>query len=130
LVLAPLAGQVLGHARLDLDHRDAVGQRIVQLAGDSQPFFHGPAPGHLVPGPLGFFGPLLDLAEVQLPGVGGHTHDAHGHYPSGRVELVPAVITAHVPKRTGPVPAARRPKVAIAAYFPGSTRPPGRIPAA
>ena len=44
-ILAALACQVHRHASLDLDHRDAVRQGIVQFTGDPQPLFHRPAPG-------------------------------------------------------------------------------------
>ena len=36
-ILAALAGQVYRDARLNLDHRDAMGQGVVQLAGNAQP---------------------------------------------------------------------------------------------
>ncbi len=44
-----------------------MGQGIVQLAGDPQPLLHRPRPGCFLPGPLRLLGPLLDLADVQLP---------------------------------------------------------------
>src|SRR5579863_2856782 len=94
-VLAALARQVHGHAGLDLDHGDAVGQGVVQLAGDAQPFLDRPAPGGLVPGPLRFVGALLDLAKVQLPDPERHGHDPGRDEPAGRVEPSPAPIGAH-----------------------------------
>jgi hypothetical protein len=64
------------HARLNLDHRDAVRQGIVQLTSDPQPLLHRPALGGFVPGPLRLVRALLDLAEVQQPQPGRHDHDA------------------------------------------------------
>ena len=79
--LAALAGQVNGHAGLHLDHRDAVGERVVQLPGDPQPLVAGPAAGRLLPRALGLGGPLLGRPDRRLPlprHLGG---DARGHDP-------------------------------------------------
>src|SRR5690242_3777990 len=96
-VLPALAGQVHRHPRLDLDHRDAVRQGIVQLAGDAQALLHGPAPGGLVLGPHRLFRALLDLADVQLPHAERHAHDGRRDEPPGGVEPLPAPICAHSP---------------------------------
>ena len=84
------------HAGLNLDHRDAVRQGVVQLTGDPQPLLHRPAPGGFVPGPLRLVGPLLDLADVQLPHAERHDHDARRDEPSGRVEPLPANYVAYL----------------------------------
>jgi hypothetical protein len=90
------------HACLNLDYRDAVRQRIVQLAGDPQPLLHRPAPGRFVSCPFRLFCPLLGLADVQLPHAERHHHDARRDEPSGCVEPLPAAISAHSSKRTRP----------------------------
>ena len=62
------------HAGLDVDHRDAVGEDVVQLTGDPQPLLVGPPAGGLRPlGPVP--GPLLTADPDQLR----QCHD--GHHP-------------------------------------------------
>jgi len=65
------------HASLNLDHRDAVRQGIVQFTGDAQALLHRPAPGGLVLGPLRLVGPPLYLADVLLPHAEHHDHEGH-----------------------------------------------------
>ena len=94
-LLAALVREVFRHARLNLDHRDAVRQRIVQLAGDPQPLLHRPALGRLVSCPFRLIRPPVGLADVQLPHAERHRHDARRNEPSGCVEPLPAAISAH-----------------------------------
>src|SRR5690606_7561982 len=60
-LLAALARQVRGDPGLDLDHGDAVRQRVVELAGDAQSLLRGPAAGRLLPAALGVDRALLGL---------------------------------------------------------------------
>ena len=69
-LLAVLAGQVHGDPGLHLDHRDAVGQRVVQLPGDAQALLPGAAQRHLLAGAFGLDPP----AARPVPG----TPDAAG----------------------------------------------------
>ncbi len=50
-----------GGTGLHVDHRDVVGDHVVQLAGDAQPLLGDPAAGLLLAGLLGTAGALLDL---------------------------------------------------------------------
>src|SRR5690242_14006543 len=67
----------------------------MQLAGDTQSLLHGSSPGGLVPGPLRFFGALLDLAKMQLPHPERYGHDPGRDEPAGRVEPLRVLIRAH-----------------------------------
>ena len=120
-LLAALARQVHRDARLDLDHRDAVRQRVVQFAGDAQPLLHGLAAGRLVAGALRLFRALLHLADVHLPHPECHRHAADRDEPSGVEEPSRAAIRAHGSSLRGP-PRAHPPAGPIAGYFPRSTQ--------
>ena len=85
-LLAALAGEMDGHTDLDLDHRNAVRQGIMQLPGDTQAFLHGPPGRRFVPGPFRFLGALLDLVEMQLPHAEGDERDNRGDEPARRVD--------------------------------------------
>ena len=69
--LAPLAGQVDGGLRLHLDHRDLVGERVVQLPGDVQPLLVGAAPSGLLAAALGLLGSTLGLPQRLARRAGG-----------------------------------------------------------
>jgi len=77
-VLGLGAHQVASHTGVDIDHRDAVGDEVVQLARDAQPFLGDPSRGHLVPGLLRAAGTFLNLGDVgatdthRIAGGGGH----------------------------------------------------------
>jgi hypothetical protein len=63
-----LVHQVQGHAGLDVDQGDVVGEHVVQLAGDAHALLAGPPPVLLGPGPLG--------GQAAL--AAGHGHLGHG----------------------------------------------------
>ena len=53
-----------GDAGLQVDRGDAVGDHVVQVAGDAESFLGEPTPGLLVAGLLQMAGPLLELGQV------------------------------------------------------------------
>lgn len=70
-LLAAPTGQVNGNFGLHLDDRDLVGERIMQLTCDVQPFLIGPASRGLLTGALGFVRPPLGLPHSLPCGKGG-----------------------------------------------------------
>lgn len=81
-LLAALAGQMHGDARLELDDRDAVRERVVQLTGDAQALLPGPAQRGLLPGALRLEGALLGLAQIRLPVLVGEPGDDGAQEPA------------------------------------------------
>jgi hypothetical protein len=81
-VLAALAREVDGDARLELDDRDAVGERVVQLPGDPQAFLARPAQGGFLAGAFGLQGALFGLAQIRLPVASGEAGDDRAQEPA------------------------------------------------
>lgn len=66
-LVTALAREMHGNARLELDDRDGVGEGVVQLAGDPQPFLARPAQRGLLTRAFGLACPLLRLPQIRLP---------------------------------------------------------------
>lgn len=82
-LLAPLARQMDGDSRLELDDRDAVGQRVVQLPCDAQSFLTGTAQCRFLAGPFGLQGALFGLAQIGPPVAVGEACDQGAQEPAG-----------------------------------------------
>jgi hypothetical protein len=85
-LVGPAVQQVGGDPGLDADHPDGVGDHVVQLPGDPQPLLVDPAPGLLLPGPLGPLGPVAQLGHVRPPGPDRLAPPHRGQHRDGRVQ--------------------------------------------
>lgn len=83
---------VRGHRGLDADQRDAVGQQVVQVAGDPQPLLGDPAPGLLLAGPFGAFGALQHGGDVLAVDAHIDTAEQHGDDPPGDPQQLQAFM--------------------------------------
>ena len=84
--LAALASEMDRDAGLHLDEGDAVGQRVVQFAGDAQTFRIGAAPSRLLAGRLRVDRTLPDLLKVSGVLTGQLPCDARGNHPADEQE--------------------------------------------
>src|SRR5438876_965798 len=75
--------QVSPDTGLDADHRDPMGQDIVQLARDSNALLTSPPVGLVLAAPLGVERSLLDLFEIGSAAACGLTEDEAGDEPAG-----------------------------------------------
>src|SRR5207244_6948729 len=81
LVRIPIQ-QVSPDAGLDADHRDPMGQDVVELARDADALFTRAPVGLVFAAPLRFEGSLLDLLEIRSPAPRGLAEDEAGNEPA------------------------------------------------